>query len=326
MMRMKACFSRIERSLCAAALLLGLSAIAVGCGGSSENDDDDAGPVAADDFSQRFAVTYCSSIQACCQRFDEPFELSSCRDAVSGYLSGVFNVYFDNPRLVYDEAVAGDCIAAYGAVLSACTERSDAAEDACDGLFRGTVEPGGACGESNECNRSAEQSASCESGVCVINDSSSSPYDGEPVGLGEPCSATCEGDDEGGSCSGFGSADPNAGTCLVSDGLVCGQSGTCEAVPQLGQPCAQYYYCEPGSYCGAAGACQAASDTGPCTSDSACTTTSYCDYDLGQCTPLKADGALCDSGNECLGGDCEADRCRAWSVASAAACAGLLDD
>jgi hypothetical protein len=278
----------------------------------------------ANDFSQRFAASYCSSIQGCCQRFGENFDLASCQDAVRGYLTALLNAELANPNVVFDEQVAGQCIDAYAAALRACTEQNVATGEACEGLFRGTVELGGACGESSECIQSPEQPATCDTGVCVADELYFSPYDLEPAALGEPCSATCEGDIDGSSsCSGTSTANPSAGPCWVNDGLICGSTGVCMPAPQVGEPCPQYF-CTAGAYC-ASGTCQPASSDGPCTDSVSCLPTSYCDFATSLCTPRKPDGEACNADDECLGGACEADRCRVWSVASAESCAGLLD-
>jgi len=321
------CWAETMRRKAALALMLVVAAATASCDGETEDDDDGpSGPVAVNDFSQRFAASYCASIQGCCERFGERFELSSCQETLRAYLAAALGVQLANPKIIFDEQVAGQCIDAYAAVARACTERSNAADDACDGLLRGTVPVGGECGESDECVQTAEQDASCTSGICVAEEPYESVFDGPHAALGEACAGTCEGDPDtgGGSCSGIVDGVPGTGVCWLNDGLICSTAGSCVAAPQVGEPC-QQYQCAVGAYC-VASTCEAASSDGPCTSDSACLPTSYCDYDAMRCIPLKADGETCDSGDECLGGDCEADRCREWSVASAESCSGLLDD
>ncbi len=315
------------------ALVALLAATLVGaCSGKSDSDDGHPStPVASGDFADRFASTYCSSIAGCCQRFAEPYDAGSCESAVFGYISAAVNRELASGKVVFDDMEAGKCVAAYGDALSACTDRelANQLDGACENIFHGTVEIGGACADSDECIDPSGTTATCDTGVCVANEPYVSGDELPPARLGEACSATCTSEGNGTSCSGTpypgGSPPPDSSlaACWTNDGLICGDSGTCETAPGVGDPCVSYE-CGVNAYCSGT-VCVAASATGPCLSDGECTSTSYCDYTLGQCTPLKADGELCDSGDECAGGDCEGDRCRVWSVASSDACAGLLD-
>jgi hypothetical protein len=78
------------------------------------------------------------------------------------------------------------------------------------------------------------------------------------------------------------------------------------------------------------GTCAAPITSGPCPHGNECAATHFCYYAdaaaAAECVPRKADGEACDSDDECLGGACEGDHCRKWSVATRQSCAGLFDD
>lgn len=314
-----------------AGLLCG--AFALGCSGESDGEGDDGGgsasPVAAEDFAERFAVAYCGSIAGCCEQFGESFVQADCEQSTRSAIAGVVADELASPYVEFDEVAAGSCIAAYGAALRACTDREvgRAIGPACDGVFRGTVEVGGECGDTSECAQpgASEGNVSCEEGVCTLYadyvDLADAPHGTE----GEACGGTCErtGPSSYG-CAGGGMSGDKA--CWVNEGFVCGADSTCQPVPKLGEPCPEYY-CAGGSYCDVnTTVCAAPQDTGPCSDHDACTATSYCDFETSQCAPLKADGEACESDEECQGGGCPGGSCRVWSVASAETCAGLVGD
>src|SRR5688572_11913543 len=87
-------------------------ALIAGCDGETDGDGQ-SGPVASNDFSSNFAAAYCSAIQGCCTRFGENFTLSSCQESLRGYLSAALGTQLSNPRIHFDEQVAGQCIDAY---------------------------------------------------------------------------------------------------------------------------------------------------------------------------------------------------------------------
>ncbi len=299
-----------------------LAGLAGACSGESDHDGAPTS-VSAGDFASEFASTYCSSISGCCQRFGEAFNLSSCQDAVRGYISAAVDRELASGKVVFDDAAAGACIDAYGAALSACTDQElgNRLDGACENIFHGTVELGGSCADSDECVDPAGATASCDTGVCVANEPYHSPSELPHAALGEACTTSCTVDGLGSNCRGSGLTDGPA--CWANEGVVCGDSGQCEPAPAIGDPCPEGY-CESGAYCGVS-LCAATKDVGPCTSSVECSASSYCDYTSGQCTPLKPDGTPCEDNDECAGGDCAGDQCRAWSVASPDTCAGLLD-
>jgi hypothetical protein len=287
-----------------------------------------SGPVQSQNFGSVYASTFCSSIAGCCTTAGYPADTTSCNSTLRPTIEALTKVYVSNPKIMYDAAAAGACVEAYRIALTACTDEalSKQLNAACDGVFRGTVAPGGACSSTQECAPSPAGSVTCDTGVCGLSDGSISSD--VHAKAGEACNATCSGDTNSYGCSGSTTMTiPGAGNCWVEDGLYCGSSSACEVAPKIGQPCGSYTYCEAAAHCDN-GSCVADSASGPCSSSDACLAPSYCDLSspTGSCVPRKVNGAACNSSDECSGGECEQDHCRKWTVANAASCAGLLDN
>jgi hypothetical protein len=293
-------------------------------GGGSTGGNADVGPVSLADFPTAFASNYCDNIAACCRQAG--YDPSSCRTTLEPRLAALASQRLSNPKVVYDGAGARNCMFAYRDALTACTNPlyyDKVAFLACALIFDGTVPVGGACAESAECAPSPSLGTiGCEAGVCTVSD----PFAGwtEASGVGQPCAATCRGDDNGYSCTRSGTSTTITTECWINNFSYC-SSGLCAALPAIGQPCGDGIYCATSAHC-ENGTCMADIATGPCSSDDYCVSTSYCDTTTRQCTPIKADGTACSLDSECLGGQCEAGRCRPWSMATASACAGLQDD
>lgn len=318
---------RIFSGVCAG--LLGFATFfAISCGGSSESSKTNP-PVAKNDFSTNFANAYCEGIKGCCTASGITSDTANCKTLLTSQMNAALE-RFDGKKITFNDAVAGQCIDAYRSAVTACTDldAADNIETVCKGVFVGTVPLGGDCSISNECQQDGTQDITCDAGVCTVVDySSNSDY--AHAKLGEPCSSTCESDSRNSTSCGTYATNSNSSvkaTCWVNEGLVCGSSFTCVAVPNLGQDCSGSSFCSSGAYCSNS-VCVAQIATGSCSySSKACASSSYCDYDTNQCTPKKAKGDPCNSDEECVGGDCLDDHCRDWSMATASSCSGLLDD
>jgi hypothetical protein len=277
----------------------------------------DATPVSGVTFAVSLASTFCDSIAACCRQ--SGYDSSLCRSTLEPYLTAAFTVLLSDSRVALDEAGATRCLAAYRAALSACTDRGLARQIdyACSGALKGTVAMGGSCRASGDCLQPATGYAICVSGVCSPSSVNPLPAAESPrATVGQSCDGTCVGDEYSSSCGG-------SVHCWIQDGLYCG-NGVCVVAPAVGQACAIGDYCEYSGHC-KSGTCVADLATGPCTSDGDCLGTSYCDDSAKVCTPRKANGEICSFDRECSGGQCEQGRCRTWSMATPATCAGLLD-
>jgi len=280
---------------------------------SNQDGGADATPVANVPFATALASTYCDSIAACCRQAGD--DASLCRSTLEPYLTAGFTVLMQDSRMTFDEAGADGCLSAYRAALSACTDQDLERQInvACKDIFRGNVPMGGSCASDNHCLRPATGYAVCWSGVCSQTaENPNGPWlETTHLTAGQACNGTCSGS----SCNG-------TAWCWTEDGLYC-ESGFCAAVPTIGQPCAGNY-CEDSGHC-QSGMCVADEAAGPCTSDYDCLATSYCTGTPQACTPRKPNGDSCSYERECLGGQCELGRCRTWSMATPAACAGLLE-
>jgi hypothetical protein len=302
----------------------GTGAGGTGSGGTSSGPGT---PVAAAALGSTLANAYCPSIAACCASAGIAQDPSSCTTTLRTQLDAQISLQLGNPKIAYDAAAAGRCVEAYRAAASACTDRalSDQVHRLCQ-VFSGTVPPGGACATSKECTSPATGYASCDTAVCVVHpdDFNSNSVHAK---AGEPCSSTCSGDAHSSACSGTASTSSTASaSCWLEDGLYCAADNTCQATPKIGQPCADLNYCEAAGHC-ESGTCVADTATGACTSTDGCIATAYCDSSSSpaHCAPRKANLEACNNDEECLGGQCEQDHCRNWSVATPASCAGIFD-
>ena len=301
------------------------------CDGGSRKQGDagpsDAGPVKpipASSFAATFAAAYCESIAPCCTQTGN--DSTGCQATLEAEMAAFVTVDTSNTKLAYDETAAGNCIAAVRATLSACTDRalSRQSDGVCQLVFRGTVPVGGSCGQDGDCIQPADDSVGCDSGVCVAN-SGHSITSATPHGtVGDACAGTCQGNSYGSSCS-FSSTSNATALCWTQEGVYC-ESGTCVATPDIGQVCGFGSYCGANAHCTSGEVCAASlASGGSCDSSYDCLSPSYCDSSSGQCAPAKANGATCNVDYECSGGQCEQSLCRNWTVANAAACAGLMD-
>ncbi len=302
-------------------------ATSLALGACGEPDEQEAsGPVPLQDFGTRVAEVYCSGIAPCCAA--EGYEATNCKTRLGGVISARVNEIAAQPGVRFDEAVAGRCVDVFATIASHCDQApgdydyDDYDDNPCRGMFVGTTPLGGACTSDVECAGADGRYTYCDGDVCTEDTGGASIEDTPRATLGQPCNGTCQDDEYGPTCSGAPAATPaQDAVCWVEDGVTCNtQAGVCEAVPTIGQPCD--FYCESAGHC-EAGTCLADTARGLCQNDSDCLASSYCDYDEMRCTPLKANGEPCVDGNECLGGECENDRCRDFTSVSVESCAGL---
>jgi len=300
----------------------GQSSTGAGGTGTSQTSSADA-PQTIDDFAKRFADRYCQSIAACCSH--QGFATTDCETTLLGQIRPQLQLTASKPKIHYNAQAAQGCIDAYAAALSACTDHEllSKTDDACDGVFEGTVPVGGACGTSQEC-AGADTGVSCMTGVCVQGKQYVSPSSAAHRKLGQTCSGTCRGTSSNASCDGSVGADVTAGACWTQDDVVC-TNGVCVAAPQVGQSCVSFGYCTATAHCQNS-VCVADQSSGPCTTSEDCLAPSVCDYTLQMCVALKQNGEACDQSDQCAGGQCYEDHCRTWTVAQTDSCLGVLDD
>jgi hypothetical protein len=291
--------------------------------GCKSSDGGGASNVPSNDFAAQYASAYCESIGPCCAQAGIASDVESCRSTLQPTLAATVKILLENPKITYNESATGICLDEIRASLTACTDRTRAASKTCQQVFVGTVPIGGACATSNDCVKQAGGSVYCSQAVCTWSGNQTEQPRGK---LGDGCNATCQAGNGTTGCAGWGVSDAGSSTtCWISDGLYCPIGRVCTAVAAIGQRCSGNYSCVEDAHC-QNGACVANEATGPCTSQFDCLRT-YCDYTSQQCSPRKANGETCSGDDsQCAGGDCYQSKCRTWTQATAATCAGLLDD
>lgn len=315
-------------------LLIGCSwACVVGCDGKETTSDGHVtGSVENGEFVTQYAASFCQGISGCCAASAIAFDLKSCESSLSAQANAALAGRLADPKIAFDADAATRCINAVHDATAACTDQDlfRTVDEPCNQVFRGTVTLGNACSDNMQCANADGQRVRCTQGVCSVEAGLTSMGDGPHAKLGERCAGTCTGTDGGWSCAGIGSSTSNSASveasCWTNEGLYCGSAGLCAAIPNVGEACASPNYCPAGAYCSNK-TCVAQVSSGSCASDSsACNDSSYCEVNTKQCTPKKRDGDTCDQDSECLGGECYGDRCRVWSIATPASCAGLMVD
>jgi hypothetical protein len=205
-----------------------VSLLAVGCGGSSNDDDENgSGAIPIESFPARLAATACKSLYQCCsdaQRAENIFSGNTEAECRANY-SALFtlgmpewNQSIGKGRLRYDGNAASVCLSRLDS--AGCTESVDAA---CDGIFVPLVRSGGACTQQGECIDSA----------CLGGDSTND-VDGEcgpPLANGADCTDDAE-------C-----------TSNYCDGLACASRSVNGAACLSDAEC-ESEYCEADGFCG----------------------------------------------------------------------------
>ncbi len=288
-------------------------------------------PVDRVEFPKRLARAFCEGIAHCCIDGGFPTNTAACEATMATAINDAFMVEYSSPYIAYDAVAAGACVNAFRFAASDCynPNAGNDVDAICNQAFLGEEGLGAKCAQRAECTQ-YEEPVDCVMGVCTISPSTLGSPSAVHATLGQACGQTCQSSGDGSmGCSGSVSmaGTTSSASCWVDDGLVCGTNGRCEPVPSLGQSCASAYYCMPGAYCNGA-ICMPQITTGSCAGSaySACSSISaYCEMNTLQCTPKKPDGAVCGSSEDCIGGQCEAGRCRVWSLANASTCAGLMN-
>ncbi len=299
-------------------------AVLVGCGGGTGI----GGPIPFSAFESAAGSAVCNVLVVCGDVPDEATCLAS--DQVEPHYYDTLGQDIAAGKVSYDGAKARSCIDGLNAI-SSCDRTTLAdltlAPD-CNGVFTGTVAPGGACFFSQEC---------AAGGSCQSADSVCDP-------LHQCCAGTCARlvtVAAGGDCTGI-DAQCAAGTLCVFSGT--GNTGTCVTlVTTPGATCGGTIPCAPPLYCdtvsntcktpvATGGACNpglgsidcanlrdlcdAASSSckpriavgSPCPGGADCVSYAYCDATSGNCVELPAVGRPCSlsavaaNGDQCLGG------------------------
>jgi len=281
-------------SFLVASLLAVLPSAGCNSGPSTSSSAVDAGPVSVATFAATFAATYCDSIVDCCRRAG--YASGTCRAVVERFMTAVVTSNTSNPTLVFDETAAQRCLDAYAAALRACTDRSLAERtgSACWGMF----------GPSNS-----------------MQPNNALPH----AALGEPCMGSCVGSSLSSStCGTTAGGGSITAFCWIEDGVYCA-NGSCISLPTVGLACGAASYCGVDTWCQNQICVASAVTGGKCGRSDDCVSADYCNLATFTCAAVLANGSACSEDRDCAGGQCERGLCRAWSIATASACAGQID-
>jgi hypothetical protein len=309
-------------------VLLGAGVALAGCSSPSDGGAGPSGPISADTAPTQFAQTLCTNMAACCQAHNLAHDDATCESSIEGQFRAAI-LARQSSKVLYDPDAAGRCLDAYVSAFASCGDPGTTLHDACNAIWVGTVDLGGACTQSEECKDTPEVNAYCNQGVCTEDLLGQKPA---RATAGEACNGTCTENGSGYSCISFDTS-ASVPSCYTNDGFSCdGNTKTCVPLPKLGEPCTFGTGCASGAFC-EGGTCVAQRSSGPCTDDSNCTNDSYCSTanpssgvtPQGSCTAKKPDGATCQIDQECTVGRCQNGICTPRLPVSASLCAGLLD-
>ncbi len=266
--------------------------VVVGCGG---------GGISLGSLGDEMEDSVCAA-QVECGAFAD---MQSCRDSTF-FDMGQILASEEDGRVEYDSDQASECIdlfaSASGCDLFGAVDEDDL-EEACDGVFTGTVELGAECYDNEECVGEAYCDMSCGdleccAGTCVADDTEP---DADPVAIGQDCSeADCV---DGAYCG----DDPEICVAAGGEGVAC---------PGFGAE-----YCTAGLYCDAffeASTCyRPGAEGGECDPSRgfgvfACERTDlFCDGTDNICKTRLEAGATCDS---------EIDNCAFYAYCDGSVC------
>lgn len=262
------------------ALLAGSSLLAC----SGDEGPAPPGPIPLDALREELTSARCAFLTRCGYTPDQ----KTC-DAIEGDSEETLQLLADAVlgRVTYDPAAARACVEATRARV--CDNQKatlTATNDACAGMFVGTVADGGPCLLSEECSGGICDTSMCMGGACCLGTCKKAP---PPAAIGVECSTTaCV---EGAYC---GNPGPN------------GEPPTCQAVSDNGQPCDNINGCKDGQGCDVGGSNKCfvlSKHDGPCNAalEQPCVEfDDFCDPADSKCKQLPGAGAACAPGDKCL--------------------------
>lgn len=237
--------------------------------------------------------------------------------------------------------------------------RASASAGCGNGNCAALVAIGAPCGDQDQC----VGQGSCNNGVCVAPSSEPLGGEGascadagcqgcllcvagrcQAVAAGAACAADsdCPGPllyCENGACRPSHTFGDDGG-CVPGDEAAClegwcapgpdGGAGTCVPASALGGPCLTYDDCATSrANCvvptgQTLGSCAAGFAAGqPCPDDSTCAAGLFCDPQSGNCATQKANGASCQSADECQSGNCSQGSCGSPCPSNPGSCQSL---
>lgn len=273
----------------------------IGCSGSTSNSNPTpAGPLPVEELPDAYANGICDNLVDCCKSAGFAYDAQTCKSTFKKLIGSTVGLV-QKGTVLYDANAAGACAAAFPGFAKSCLQGEPGSAD-CDKVFAGTVQSGGACTDSAECIAPAGGDADCDQGKCV------------PAArgvAGDACTATCTEEGSTTYCSASGSG--GDAKCFTNDGLYCGSATSkCEKRVAIGgQGCdsGEASSCVKGAFCDNQTCVAQKAMAADCSYDEECLDTAYCDT---TCVAKKPLGAACTddfSGQECIDGACEAQKC-----------------
>jgi len=302
-----------------------------GVGGSTGGMGGMGGTFGAAEFCEEQAAAYCSWSERCrdetvsCEEWGGYILIvRECEDALASLEQGYLEFHQD---------VALACVeAAEGAVCAGPPFIQPEVQEACTGVFVGTVPLEGDCTLAGFGNLFDE----CAEGFCLRSQG--------PTGVTEcvgTCTAyktsgeTCAGSDRcaeglycmGGECSPPLGVGEDCAGAICEDGLVCSQIAptTCRQPGEVGADCSDDYDCAGVAACLDDLCALEVAEGEHCRSNESCAEGLYCNYEDQLCTPFLGDGDTCDSGyDQCVDGyacsSANPSTCVVWYGAENDAC------
>jgi Dickkopf N-terminal cysteine-rich region len=308
----------------------------------SDEDGDGTNYVGVTEIEDAYKDAQCAYLAACGVFPDKAAclgaELSTSFGADPQIAAAVFSGH-----VIYNGTAAKQCIDAIA--LQSCDRTSETARvtpPQCELFFRGTLGDGEGCYLDQECvsqRCTGDAGETCSLGTCIGDTppATTRVQINEDCFSGLPCVDGAFCDSLTGLCTALkpmSSTCTNDGECTY--GLACvGTAGnrTCGSLPAIGQPCAT-----KGTYCDFnLDACKQVAVSGVCTSSSQCSpyypcdfntapnncvrgpavgqpcdssrrcfdAGTFCDFNVGMCAAMKADGEACNATEECSTGFCD---------------------
>lgn len=212
-------------------VLLGGMLLVIGCSSSSSTSSPSStsGP---EEFSQKYAATFCGGLAPCCAAAGAQHDVDACKEIKALSVSAPSAKHFD-------AAAAEACLNAVAAQAATCNEASNVPD--CKRVFFGDVAPGQKCSRFSDCERPANGYATCygDDDICEAH---------VPAAIGEPC--------------GLDAPAFTFRECEFDAALYCSKvTGTCQARKAAGESCdVAVEECVLGFFCG--GTCQPQLATG----------------------------------------------------------------
>lgn len=252
------------------AAVLPLVLLATACGKTPDetNQTPAPTPIAAEKFSEEYALALCTRSQTCGNL--APYLVEQCKaEATERIRPDDVRKAVAAGRIVYDADLARQCID--GIQNTACLQNdiSDQVQATCYAALKGTVQKGAECSFLFE----------CAAGLCGGSESNT-------------CPATCPTADEvlteGQECSLF-----RGPRCDARAGLRC-SGGLCVKPADQGASCIDNFGCKSGLLCVEDKCSPLAKEGSACSEDASCAEGLFCQD--GHCAVRKAEGKPCSVG------------------------------